>query len=686
MRSPFISFLVSAVLIFTSANSFAAPTLPPSDQRAGSVKDLNTPRTFPKIESRTEWQARAKEIREQVLVSCGLWPLPEKTPLGAHISGKIERDGYSIEKVFFQTYPGFYLAGNLYRPLGQGSGPFPAVLNPHGHWPNGRMADTPEGSIAARCINFAKQGMLAFSYDMVGYNDTKFPDWPPEEEFYKRHRRFATNEVDRLWNISLMGLQTWNSIRALDFLESLPEADKSRLACTGESGGGTQTFMLGAVDDRLAAQAPIVMVSHSMQGGCSCENAPGLRIDYSNMEIDAVPAPRPQILVAATGDWTKMTLTVEGPAIAGIYGLFNAADRLRYVRFDFNHNYNQTSREAVYGWFGKWLLKHPESAPLKEAACAKEPDRELRVWPDGKPPADALSEADFTRSLIKMDETQLERMRPRDRESLEQFKKVMWPAWKHTLQVAIPEGDLVVEAGEVGKVEDCTVSRLAVGRVGKGDRLPVLMLTPSRDTLRTLVVLAHPQGKSAWLDKGGAPTGLAKRILDRGDSVILFDAFLTGELGAADRTERKWSDLFLSTYNRTELQERVQDCVTVCAFAHTHSKSRRVMLCGVGRAGLWAMLAAPAADAVAADGDALDLTNDTALLSPDLFAPGLRKIGVFAGAAALAAPHPLLVHHTGKGFHFAFLRDAYAALQADKMLREEESSLSDDKLAEWLAR
>src|SRR5438093_13610304 len=120
--------------------------------------------------------------------------------------------------------------------------------------------------------------------------------------------------------------------------------------------------MLGAVHVRLAAQAPVVMVSHSMQGGCSCENAPGLRVEYSNMEIAAVPAPRPQILVAATGDWTKMTLTVEGPAVAGIYKLFNAPDRLRYVRFDFNHNYNQTSREAVYQWFAQWLLKHPEPA------------------------------------------------------------------------------------------------------------------------------------------------------------------------------------------------------------------------------------------------------------------------------------------------------------------------------------
>src|SRR5437667_8691684 len=160
----------------------ASESLPRTDQRANAVKDLNTSREFPEIHSRSEWEARAKEIRQQILVSCGLWPLPEKTPLDAHISGRIEREGYSVEKVYFQTYPGFYLGGNLYRPLGKGPGPFPAILNPHGHWSNGRMADTAEGSIAARCINFAKQGMIAFSYDMVGYNDTQFPDWPASDE------------------------------------------------------------------------------------------------------------------------------------------------------------------------------------------------------------------------------------------------------------------------------------------------------------------------------------------------------------------------------------------------------------------------------------------------------------------------------------------------------------------------
>src|SRR6185503_17658721 len=133
------------------------------------------------------------------------------------------------------------------------------------------------------------------------------------------HWTVATNRTDQLWNISLMGLQTWNSIRALDFLESLRDVDKKRLACTGESGGGTQTFMLGAIDDRLAAQVPVVMVSSTMQGGCLCENAPGLRVQYYNVEIAAAAAPRPQLLVSAKGDWTTKTMEVEGPDIERVY-------------------------------------------------------------------------------------------------------------------------------------------------------------------------------------------------------------------------------------------------------------------------------------------------------------------------------------------------------------------------------
>ncbi|HEY2953564.1 MAG TPA: hypothetical protein VGK40_13320 [Verrucomicrobiae bacterium] len=670
----FLSAIVLIVWALGPAHEVRGAKLPESDQRAGRPRTLDTLRAFPEIKSKSDWQARAREIREQVLVSCGLWPMPEKTPLRAEVFGKMEREGYSVEKVYLQTYPGFYLAGNLYRPLGRGEGPFPGVVNPHGHWKEGRLVDNELGSLAARCISFARQGMVAFTYDMTGYNDTS-----------QVTHKFARDPTNLLWNISLMGLQTWNSIRALDFLESLPDVDKSRLACTGESGGGTQTFMLGAVEDRLAAQAPCVMVSHSMQGGCLCENAPGLRVDYSNVEIAAVPAPRPQILVAATGDWTKMTMTVEGPAVEGVYRLFKAQDKLRYVIFDYDHNYNKTSREAVYAWFGKWLLRQRDPESLTEAAYQKEPDAALRVWPDGKLPADALNEQQLIGALIRMAQAQLAALKPKDKRSLEQFKEKMRPAWQHTLQVEFPENTLTVEIGENTKSDGITVTQVALGRAGRGDRVPAMLFTPEKDTLRDLAVLAHPDGRKGFLDGEGKPAGLAKKLLEQRRAVLLLDTFLTGELAepAQMKARNPFSNAF-STYNRTDLQERVQDLITACSFAHRHGKGRRVILCGAGRAGLWALLAAPAADGVAADCDTLDLTTDEALMKQDLFVPGLRKIGAFAGAAALAAPNPLLVHNAGDTFSLEYVRATYGAIEGGQNLRVEPTKLNAEALSDWI--
>ncbi len=589
-------------------------SLPPKDERAGPPKTLNTLRTFPEIKSRADWEKRSKEIREHILVSCGLWPMPEKTPLNPLISSRIERDGYTVENVYIETLPGFYLAGNLYRPLGRGRGPFPAVLNPHGHWKEGRMADNELGSIAGRCINFAKRGMVAFSYDMVGYNDTA-----------QVKHTFASNPTNLLWNISLMGLQTWNSIRALDFLESLSDVDRKRLACTGESGGGTQTFMLGAIDDRLAVQAPIVMVSHSMQGGCLCENSPGLRVDYSNMEIAAVPAPRPQIMVACTKDWTKTTMTVEGPAVASVYRLFGADDKLRFNIFDYEHNYNKTTREAVYGWFDQHLLGK-SSAPASELPFQKESNDVLRVFPDGKLPDGALNEEQLIGSLIRRGQ------QPKLNSA------TLKTLWKHTLQVEIPEDLLVeVDSSHSGK----NVHAAFIGRPGKGDRLPVIMITPPNDALRFLAVLAHPEGKSTYLDKDSQPKGLAKTLLDQRISVVLVDTFLTGELAnpKAAAARKHTADHF-STYNRTDLQERVQDLITTCTFAQTHNKGRKIVLVGEGGAGIWALLASPAADATIADAQGLDGASDDAFLSPALFAPGIRRLPL-TSIAALVAPRPV---------------------------------------------
>ena len=688
------SLLLPAIGLFVFFVYLGQPVLsaepqPGRNEKPPAVKDLNTPREFPKISSREQWQARAEEIREQILVSCGLWPMPEKTPLQPHIFGKIEREGYSVEKVYFQPLPGFYLAGNLYRPLGRGKGPFPAILNPHGHWEEGRLADNKDGSAAARCISFARQGMIAFSYDMVGYNDTFFPDYGnvPAKQFYLCHRRFATNQVNLLWNISLMGLQTWDSIRALDFLESLPDADRKRLACTGESGGGTQTFMLGAVDDRLAAQAPVVMVSHSMQGGCLCENAPGLRVEYSNMEIAAAAAARPQILVAATGDWTKDTLTVEGPAIERIYQLLNAQDRFRYVRFDFDHNYNQTSREAVYEWFGKWLLKHPNPASLKEKAYQKEPDAALRVFPGGKLPPNALTEARLIESLKDLHRARWQSLMVRDESGLGEFKKLLQPAWRHTLQVEWPDSRVRSRAEKVRKSGEFTAATLSIDRSEGGASIlasywapPGILTNPAPK----VVVICSEKNAAALPDAEAKPAGLPLALLQRGLAVLVVDHFSTGA------PPNQFTN-FYTTYNRTELQERVRDLLTVCAAAGSGAdpqgpRSFGVILWGTGRAGLWALLAAPAAGAVVADCDELDLASDEALLAPDLFCPGIRTIGGFEGGALLAAPHPLLMHNTGENFPTDALRSAYRAMGASDELRVVAAALPDEELVRWIAQ
>jgi dienelactone hydrolase len=642
-----------------------------ADTPGADVQSLHTPRTFPEINTLAQWQERSRTIREQILVSAGLWPMPEKTLLHAVISGKIVRDGYSVERVYFQSCPGFYVGGNLYRPLGKGAGPFPAILDAHGHWVHGRLEDTDNCSAPGRCINFAKQGMIAFAYDMVGYNDTRFAETPPNTntgDLRPGHSFGTNNPANLLWSVTLMGLQTWNSIRALDFLESLPDADKTKLAMTGASGGGTQTFLLGAIDDRLAAQAPVNMVSHTMQGGCQCENMPGLRVEFSNMEIDAAAAPRPQILVSATGDWTKSMLTTEGPAIGHIYQLFQDSENLRYVQFDFPHNYNKASREAVYQWFDRSLLHQPDQT-VAEQAFKKEPDSDLLAFPDGKLPRGALSEKELIDYLIKMHRDQLQRINTTDGPSLANYKRIIEPAWKWTLQLKWPmsamEAEYIsVEAGLGRHDEDKTHKWMFFAPVKSGSaRKP------------DIIVLAHPEGKKDYVDNAGDPIGLARQFLDKGFDVVVV-AYPARPANPAQ------TSILFTTYNRTRLQERVRDLVSICqGVKDLHAPdTRRVVLCGCGRAGLWSLLAAPAADAVVADCCQLDVSDDQSLVDPDLFCPGIRNIGTFTGALILAAPHPLALFNVAPGFETSDLRSCYRGLHAEMKVRVESRSLKDDEI------
>jgi hypothetical protein len=367
----------------------AAGTLTVAAQYRAHTDRLDPPR-FASLES---WTPRAHYLKEHILASAGLMPLPARTPLNAVVFGEVRHADYVVEKVYFESLPGFFVTGNLYRPIG--AGPFPAVLSAHGHWTNGRLEHTAINSGPGRAIGLARQGFVVFTHDMIGYDDSR----------QLTHTFGGLRE--NLWGLSLGGLQLWNSMRALDFLETLPYVRRGGFGMTGESGGGTQTFLLAAVDDRVSVAVPVNMISLTMQGGCLCENMPGLRLDTNNVEIAAAIAPRPLLMVSATGDWTAETLEREFPAVRSAYALFGAEAKVSAVRFDAEHNYNKDSREAMYAWMARWMQNAPAETKRPEKSFAPDSLADLLVFYGRPRPAQALTAEQLTEQWIGAARAQL---------------------------------------------------------------------------------------------------------------------------------------------------------------------------------------------------------------------------------------------------------------------------------------
>ncbi|HEY3322297.1 MAG TPA: hypothetical protein VGP72_17680 [Planctomycetota bacterium] len=599
---------------------------------AEKPRDVNTHHCFTPPETKKEWEARAKQLREQILFSAGLTPMPEKTALNPQITSTIEGPDYFVDCIAIETWPGFYLCGNLYRPKGR-KGPFPAIANPHGHFKHGRLemeADVPraepppakpaagKANLVSIGVNLARQGIIVFAYDMIGYNDTnQIPD----------HRKFCLGLQPWLWNVSLNGIQLWNSIRVVDYLCSRPDVDKERIGATGASGGGTQTFLLMAVDERIAAAAPAVMISASMQGGCMCENAPGLRVGTDNVEIGALMAPKPLLLIAATGDWTKNNPTEEWPAIKKVYDLYGKGDRTACVQFNYQHNYNIEAREAMYAFFGRWLLDDKDPEHFREKPFDLKAD-DMKVWTEAHPrPAGAITGEQLIKSLIENSEKQLAAAWPKDKDGLKQFRKTYATGLANALSVCTnPKRELHLSGGRVGGV-------LIVAVPGEKERVEKLALA-----LRASVL---------WLERQSLPlTALEKD--------------------------------FFSCYNRTPLGNDVQRVLDEVAAREIKT------VVGLGDAGTLVLLAR-----ALYDGDvrtAVDCgmfpAEDSAFLESH-YAPGLRRAGDLRAAAVLCAPSPLCLINTGAKFKPEQIAETFRAVKAP--LRVETGVLSTEDLSVWLA-
>jgi len=647
------------------------------DDRIWNVRDEKLHYQLPRFKDREEWLDRARYLRQHILICCGLWPTPERTPLNPRIFGRIEQDDYAVEKVYFESYPGFFVTGNLYTPL-NGSPPFPGVLCPHGHWKYGRLEDSDRGSVPGRCINFAKQGHVAFSYDMVGYVDN-----------FQIGHDFGSREGDALWGINLAGLQLWNSMRSIDFLQSLDKVDPKRIGCTGASGGGTQTFLLTAVDERISVAAPVCMVSAHYQGGCLCENPPNLRVETFNVEIAALAAPRPLLLVSATGDWTRDTPACEYPAIKRIYSLFNAEDRVKYAHFDAGHNYNKASREAVYAWFGKWLLGKEDEALFREKPFKVESHPKLLVFYGIPLPETQINPDTLRRRLISKATDILGDLKPKDFEGLKRFRDIIGAVYKHSLLSSQPKkGETEISVLDQLKIDEAQVRRLTLSRKGVGDGVPALEVETFDGEPVAGTLIIHEKGKGALLGlERGEVKSLVKELISLGQRVLLVDCFATSEyLKVEGILERGKNVRFFTTYNRTVTAERVQDILTGIAYLSDVTASGKINLIGLGEAGLWCLLArglAEGVESMVVDVNGFNQDDEEEWLQR-LFAPLMRRAGGLDTAIALTVPSRLFMHNTKEGFKPDFASKLYEALDASENLKVKRDEATETEIIKWI--
>ncbi|RRB07211.1 alpha/beta hydrolase family protein [Larkinella rosea] len=387
------SFLASTCLIsLLSLPAFAQPNPNRPELRQGAY--FSEPDGAKALQNcalayndKASWEKRAAMIRQGIREGLKLPDKPNFAPLKPISHSLRQMDGYTVENVAFESLPGFYITGNLYKPTGV-SGKTAAVLCPHGHVANSDARFVEQTQ--QRCITMAKMGAVVFVYDMLGYGDSKQCNHKLPEA---------------------AKLQTLNSIRALDYLTALPEVDTNRVAVSGESGGGTQTFLLTALDSRVKVSVPVVMVSAHFFGGCVCESGMPIHkrptFETNNVEIAALAAPRPMIMISDGGDWTKNTPTVEFPHVQRIYSFYGAKNKVENVHLpNEKHDFGPSKRVAAYRFLALHLKldlnKVTKNGHIDESTNVLLKPTDLQVFTETHPrPANAVMGDNAVMALLK---------------------------------------------------------------------------------------------------------------------------------------------------------------------------------------------------------------------------------------------------------------------------------------------
>ena len=317
----------------------------------------------------TEWEKRKEGLRTCMLEALQLDHLPIPPGSKPIITAKRIYDGYTVENVAIEIMPGLWINGSLYKPL-KFKGKIPVILNPDGHWEKQRY----RADCQYRCAAMARMGAMAFSYDLFAWGESLL------QFKIEDHRRSLA-----------MTIQALGGIRILDYLLAQKEADTARVGITGGSGGGSHTVLMTALDNRIKVSAPVVSLSSYFYGGCPCESGMdihGCMGRTNNVEIAAMAAPRPQLVVSDGGDWTDRMPEHDFPYLQKMYDWYGKKDQVSNVHLPQDkHDFGISKRTPVYQFMAKYLglnLKaiQDSTGSINESKITIEAEQALFVFGD----------------------------------------------------------------------------------------------------------------------------------------------------------------------------------------------------------------------------------------------------------------------------------------------------------------
>jgi len=581
--------------------------------------------------TREEARRRAREIRKRIREAEQDALPAKKCPLDPQVLGVLERDGYRVERLIFQTRPGCYATSTVYVPTGL-KGRIPAVLNVHGHWAGARR----DPVVQSRCIGLAKLGFVTLTLDAWGAGE--------------RGTQQGRNEYHggllgaSLWPVGtpLHGLQLWDNIRALDYLQTRPEVEGKRLGCTGASGGGNQTTYLSAFDERVRCAVPVCSVGtyrdYLKIACCVDEVLLGGLTFAEEGDLLGIVAPRPLMVITASRDAYHFGPVSSGEAVDRARGYFrahSAEDHLRQVIFESGHDYNRPMREAMYGWMTRWLKEEGDGSPIPEPAFRTDDPEALRCFAPESRPAKIMTTVRWVQEhAARLAGAPKLPSRPsawdgERRRRKEALAEVLWPRSPHVRSTPALDGlTLIPEPGV---------------------RIPLALLPygGQRAGPETAAILLHPRGRRAALE-----TALARTLSLGG--VLVYAPELRGcdELTLAgqalgndipDHNIVEWS-LWIG---RPLLGQWVRDALDLRG-ALSRQGVERFVVAGWREGGLAAILAAALDDeirGVAALEPPATFVSDVAPHQVRMvaFQPDLLTIGDVPHLAALSAPRPVLL-------------------------------------------